>query len=443
VVVPLPKFECPDDIRICSIDKVITLPALPFPKYHYSGTGVFTQGGPFYFSAQKPGKYIISAWVTDKYGCSDSCNFKIIVGEFNLECPPKLWVCADLNNDLFSLWNFDPHGEFSGEWVTSDGIFNAPYIPGKNNCYPIKYKIFIDESCKDSCTFTVCVLPAPKFDCPDSVYLCINDGPYLPKIDLNHKFFWNDKEIPNGFYPAEAGVGTHHVKLVYTANNELKCTYTCEFDIIVVPKPKWECPDDIKLCFANQVFELHALPFPKYQYSGTGVFSKGETFYFSAPKPGKYVIKTTFTDQYGCSDSCSFIIIAEDFKLECPKEVLRVCPDVKTDLTELWNFDPNGEFFGEWVTADGIFNAPYIPGKNNCYTIKYRLIINDNCKDSCRFVVCVYEVPEVRCPDTLEVCLNDKSFNPVPAGTIAIVYLNGSPLPNNLFNPAEVPELTF
>jgi hypothetical protein len=436
IIYPEPKLECPNDTIVCLTDKLIYLPVPDYPEWGYSGLGVYNIDGKPVFNPQKAGvgKHTITLTIIDENGCTASCNFTITVVDFNIECPREIVVCPGVKTDLKTKWNFNPKGTFEGDYVSSDGIFEAPMIY-ESKCYDITYFLTNELGCKDSCLIKICVLAAPYFDCPDTVYLCINSGIYLPKIDFRYKFYWNNKEIPNGFNPATAGIGTHHVKIIYTStSNQMECSFTCEFVIVVVPMPKWECPDDMTLCSFGQVITLPTLPFPEYNYHGTGVFSQGGPYYFSAPKPGKYVITASITDKYGCDDSCSFTISVGEFKLECPK-TLKVCPDVKTDLKTLWNFDPHGEFFGEWVTTDGIFNAPYIPGKNNCYIIKYRIFIDENCQDSCRFVVCVNYVPEVRCPDTMEVCINERPFNPA-AGTNATVYFNGKPIPNG-FNPAE------
>ena len=435
IIYPKPVYECPHDTVVCLSDELIKLPVPDFPKWNYEGKGVYVVDGIPVFNPAKAGvgEFTITITVVDKNGCTATCRFTITVVDYHISCPKIVWVCPGIKTDLKNRWNFDPRGKFTGDFVSTDGIFDAPMIDYQK-CFEITYRSTSEASCKDSCTFSVCILPPPEFECPDTVYRCIDGGVYLPPLASNYKFYWNDKEIPNGFNPVEAGVGTHPMKVIYWAPNELKCEYVCEFVIVVSPKSTFECPKDMSLCSVDEIITLPLLPYPKYSYRGTGIYSQGNISYFSAPKPGEYTITVSITDRYGCTGTCTFTITVGEFNLECPK-VLKVCPDVKTDLTKLWNFDPRGEFFGEWVTSDGIFNAPYIPGKNNCYTLMYKLKIDENCKDSCRFVVCVNYVPEVKCPDTLEVCIDDRPFNPA-AGSSATVYFNGHPIPNG-FNPAE------
>jgi hypothetical protein len=434
IIYPKPHYECPNDTVVCLNDELVELPIPPFRHWTYIGRGASIINGRPVFDPSKVGvgEYTITITVVDENGCTTICEFTIKVIEYHVTCPKEIWVCTDTETNLLTKWNFDPRGTFSGKYVSSEGVFDAPLIY-KNECFPVTYTSTNEAGCKDSCTFNVCVFAAPNFVCPDTVFLCIDNGIYLPSIGFKYRFYWNGNEIPNGFDPIKAGIGTHVVKIVIVDDNELKCSYTCEFVIVVVPKPKWECPDDMTLCSADQVIELPKLPYPEYYYRGTGVFTHGGTSYFSAPKSGKYTITISITDKNGCSGTCSFIISVGEFRLECPKEI-KVCPDVKNDLTKLWNFDPRGEFFGDWVTKDGIFIAPYIAGKNNCYLLKYRIVIDDNCKDSCRFMVCVNNVPTKVCPDTMEVCIDEKPFNPA-IGTNATVYFQGVPIPNG-FNPA-------
>jgi hypothetical protein len=434
VIYPKPELICPSDTTLCLIDGVVILPDPGFPSWEYSGKGVYLLNGEYAFDPHKAGlgKHPINLLVTDKNGCKALCEFVITVVDFQIECPKELWVCAGKETNLLSQWNFNPEGTFSGDYVSNNGVFDAPMVY-ENKCVDITYSLINELGCESTCTFKVCIYAAPWIDCPEVVYLCIDDRPYLPDIDSNYQLYWNGNEIPNGFNPAVAGVGSHEVKIVCHGNNQLKCEYSCSFIIKVIPKPQLECPNYITLCSPDQVITLPILPWYKYHYTGTGVFSQGGLYYFTTPKPGEYVLTAVISDEYGCSDTCNFLVTVGNFDLECPKK-LEVCPDVKTDLTQLWNFDPRGEFIGKWVTSDGIFIAPYIPDNNNCYKIKYRIVIDDNCKDSCVFIVCVKPVPSVKCPDTMVVCLDTPLFNPA-VGTNALVYFNGKPIPNG-FNPS-------
>jgi hypothetical protein len=436
VVVPLPKWECPDDMTLCSADQVVTLPALPFPEYHYSGTGVFSQGGPYYFSAPKSGKYVISVSITDLYGCYDSCSFNITVGEFKLECPKELKVCPDVKTDLKTLWNFDPHGEFFGEWVTTDGIFNAPYIPGKNNCYIIKYRLFYDQNCNDSCRFIVCVNYVPEVRCPDTMEVCINERPFNPAAGTNATVYFNGAPLPNGLFdPAKAGPGTHILTFEFTNANS-SCKSYCKMVIIVHQLPELDCPDDIYLCNPETAIELPTFNYPYFEYKGRGIFFEHRKAHFKAPngRPGTYIICLYVKDEFGCTNSCCFKIIVGDIDVNCP-EYLTVCPGVTTDLTTLWNFHPNGTFSGPFVDAEGNFEAPEVTGQTECFPIMFTLKTADGCADSCLFKVCVIPLPQIQCPDTIHVCINDNPFNPMP-GAPGTIFFNDKPIPNG-FNPQE------
>jgi len=433
IIHPLPQPKCPEDLITCTSEEALILPEPDYPHWEYDGPGIVMIDKKPIFDPNKagPGKHLITLFMANEFGCKAKCVFTIIVIDFRIECPKELVVCSGKKTDLNTLWNFHPKGTFSGDFLSPDGILEAPLF-SENKCIPIEYSLKNETGCETSCTFVVCMLAAPRFECPDTVYLCNDAAPYLPNLGFPFHFFWNGKEIPNGFNPATAGIGTHPVKIEYKADNNLGCTYTCEFIIKVMPKPELKCPNDLSLCSVDQVAVLPPINYPKYFYSGTGVFSKGGSYYFSAPKPGKYLITLTVYDRYGCSSTCTINIVVGDFRLECPKE-LWVCPDKKTDLTSLWNFDPQGEFFGAHISSEGVFQAPYLPGAKNCHQIKYRIIIDDQCKDSCVFLVCVKEAIPVQCPDTLVVCIDEPPFNPA-AGTNALVYFNGIPLPNG-FNP--------
>ncbi|MFN4081923.1 MAG: HYR domain-containing protein, partial [Saprospiraceae bacterium] len=142
-------------------------------------------------------------------------------------------------------------------------------------------------------------------------------------------------------------------------------------------------------------------------YSGIGV--SGNEFFPAVAEVGTHVITYNFTDNNGCSNSCTFLItVVEAPMVTCPPNDT-VC--LNGSMYDLGALDPapdpaGGEFSGPGVSMGFLFE----PDTAGVYTIAYAYEDDNGCKDTCVFYITVHPLPVVSCPDSLKVCFDDPAI---------------------------------
>lgn len=195
------------------------------------------------------------------------------------------------------------------------------------------------------------------------------------------------------------------------------------------------CPPDTALCEDEPAFEPMATP-PGGIFSGTGMVAGA--FDPTTAGPGTHEITYTYTYFNGSSTSCTFFITVYPMpEVNCPAS-LDVCIDAPA--FELLGGSPlNGTYAGPGVEA-GTFH-PAVAGIG-AHSIQYNFTSGEGCTETCSFAITVHELPELTCPENMEVCEDVESLA-LPQATPAGGIYSGTTVENGIFYPAEAGPGTY
>ncbi|MEO5907370.1 MAG: HYR domain-containing protein, partial [Saprospiraceae bacterium] len=257
--------------------------------------------------------------VTDFSGCSGSTSVTITVVPLPvMTCPADMTVCADAAP--FALTGaLPPGGTYSGPGV-SNGVF-SPSVAGVG-VHTITYS-YTDPTtnCSNTCTFLITVAALPVTICPDDFSTCINDPIIVLSGGTPIGGVYSGPGVIGPFFIQEfAGIGTHTIVYSFTDGNG--CSDTCNFLITVNPLPEVTCPDSFSVCLNDDPFSIPPGSPEGGMFSGPGVV-QGTTFDPSMAGVGEHTITYTFTDQNGCTNSCTFTITV----LDIPDVTITVSPN--------------------------------------------------------------------------------------------------------------------
>jgi hypothetical protein len=266
-------------------------------------------------------------------------------------------VCID--QAAFQLEAIPIGGTYTGAGVT-DVTFNP--IMASAGLHHIIYHYTDESGCTSSCTFTIEVLPLPLLTCPDDMQVCIDQEAFnLEAIPIGGSFT-GAGVTGTTFNPAEAGTGIHQITYHYT--DESGCTSSCTFTIEVLPLPLLSCPDDVQVCIDQAAFQMEAIPIGG-SFTGAGV--TGTTFNPAEAGTGIHHITYQFTDETGCTSSCTFTIEVLALPvLSCPDDIEYNISDGPLVLTGAQ--PEGGNYEGEGV-SQGIFYPSTL--ESGTYTITY------------------------------------------------------------------------
>ncbi|NCA85739.1 MAG: T9SS type A sorting domain-containing protein [Clostridia bacterium] len=203
-------------------------------------------------------------------------------------------------------------------------------------------------------------------------------------------------------------------------------TASLTFEVFALPFV--ECPADFGVCYTVEPFALTGATPEGGEYSGAGVSDGVFDPLFGSI--GENEITYTFTDDNGCSNSCTFYITLYDLPaITCPED-LAVC--LNEDPIMLTGATPaGGEYTGTGV-ADGMFD----PTEAGEFTITYTYLdVETGCSNWCEFTITVNPLPLVSCPEYDPICVGSEAFEfpEVPMG----VYLDADYNTITGFDPIE------
>jgi hypothetical protein len=118
---------------------------------------------------------------------------------------------------------------------------------------------------------------------------------------------------------------------------------------------------------------------------------------------GDHLITYTYTDPMtGCTNFCTFTITVIEVIVTCPED-FALCVDA--DPVILTGGLPEGGYYEGTGVTDGIFD-PATAG-TGLHVLTYTWIYPEtNCSATCEFVVEVYPLPQMSCPEMMEACVD-------------------------------------
>ena len=228
------------------------------------------------------------------------------------------------------------------------------------------------------CSFTITVIGPVTVECPEDQTLCYDDEPFV-----FGEFTFDPSQYEPGIYD-------------FTFTEEGQCNIAeCSFTITVIGPVTVECPEDQVLCYNDEPFVFGDFTFDPSMYD-----------------PGVYPF--TFTEEGPCNIAeCSFTITVIGAPVvECPEDA-EVCIDADPFFIGGIYFDP-AQF--------GVGVHPFtLTGENECGIAE------------CTFYVTVYGLPEVVCPDDVEVYLSELPITLEGAEPFGGFYFGFGVLGNDFF----------
>ena len=400
----------------------------------YAGTGVTNNAGVYSFSPATVGVgvYTLTYTYADQNGCSNSCDFTIIVKDLPaVECPLDMEMCVDANP--MTLTGASPSGGmYSGTGVSS-GIFD-PAVAGVGT-HTITYTYTDAFGCVNSCTFDITVNALPVLTCPADTAVCVDAMAFLLDGAMPAGGMYSGPGIMQGVYfdPAYAAVGVHTITYSYTDNNQ--CSNSCTFTIEVFALPQVSCPMDTAVCVDANTFTLTGgLPMGGV-YSGSGV-SAG-IFDPAQAQLGPNLITYTFTDANGCTSSCTFTVTVNDLPVvECPQD-FSVCAD--DPAFQLGGVNPTGGVFSGAGVNNGMFNPGLAGG--GVHQITYTYEDGNGCVNSCTFNISVGPIVNAGIDTSIYLC-GSYTFDAMVSGPPTLQYTWTPALTlddPNILNPTSTP----
>ncbi len=431
-VIPLPAVQCPQFMQTCEGEPPVLLNTAVPQGGVYSGTGVFVDGGNYFFNpAVGPGVYLITYCYTDpETGCKNCCDFPFFVYALPVvECPNDITICID--TPPFELIGATPPGGiYSGEGVNGGKFY--PAIAGAGE-HEITYTYADPQSgCVGFCTFKITVIEV-LVECPEDMAVCLDDPAFELTGATPEGGFYSGPGVSGGWFdPAVAGVGFHTITYTYVVPGT-NCFGTCTFVIHVKPLPQVDCPAFMRACEGDPKVLLNTAYPQSGDYFGPGVSFDGGNYWFDpAIGVGTYLIHYCFTEPAtGCTNCCEFNFYVHALPVvECPDD-FTICIDTPPfDLTGAT--PPGGVYSGEGVSG-GVFDpAAADPG---IHVITYTYTNpNTGCTDFCTFKITVIEVL-VECPEDMAVCLDDPAFE-LTGATPEGGFYSGPGVSGGWFDPA-------
>lgn len=340
-------------------------------------------------------------------------------------CPDDFLMCE--TDDPINLMDLvsPPGGTFAG-----GNIFDPSTAPPG---VPLQFKYtytdpITGETC--SCVFYITVMPSPEVVCPDDFTMCADDAP----IDLMGLVSPAGGTFSGGriFDPSTAPPGVP-LQIRYTyVDPDTGCEASCIFYITVWPNPNVDCPADKQMCIDDPAITLTAAPAGG-TYSGPGI--SGASFDPFVAGVGVHTIEYCYTDpQTGCEGCCDFIITVHDLPdVECPDDK-DVCVD--DDEFILAGATPAG---GTYSNLAGTALTKFDPATAGVgiHSIFYDYTDPDTgCSNWCVFFIEVHPLPDVQCPDDIEVCANDPMITLGGATPAGGTYSDAFGNAITKFNPA-------
>ena len=344
--------------------------------------------GGAYYGNLPAGTYFIVA--EDANGC-------YTVEEVTISEPPLLVVEAGGYEEMLCQ-----DGETSVT-ITAEGG-TPPYTgTGTFTVGPGEHTFVVSDAndCLAEVTVLIEAAPVVEILCPEDIQVNTSEAAFVLSGGSPEGGIYSGTGVTfdevTGLYwfnPALAGAGEHLIQYYY--EDEYGCDYTCEFMIVVIVDPDFECPEDLTLCEDHDVIEL-VIPGYEGLFSGAGIADN--VFDPELAGPGEHMISFTYTDSYGNEYNCEFLITVNAL----PEVSFAALEDVceHGPAFPLEGGMPEGGVYSGPGVVDGIFD-PTIVGAGT-YELTYTFTDANGCTNSATSTIFVktmyafYEVEDASC----------------------------------------------
>ncbi|MBE0639915.1 MAG: T9SS type A sorting domain-containing protein, partial [Bacteroidales bacterium] len=380
VVNPLPVFDCPAYGPFCEGDDAV----------EFSGIGVYTFDGDVVtgFNPAEAGEYLFVYTETTAFGCTDFCEFVIVVNPLPVfDCPAYGPFCEG-----------DDAVEFSGIGVyTFNGEVVTGFDPAEAGEYLFVYTETTAFGCVASCEFVIVVNPLPVVTISGNFEICDGESTILT-ASLGASYLWNTGATSRSITVTDAG----EYSVVVTDVNGCIGEGSVQIIVFDLPTSYFETSETV-ICFGEPVTlttYFTGVPPWTITYIENDEFTSFTTFdnpdfrieYFNKTT----VIQTvSVTDGNGCTTALnqSVTIVVNPLPvLTCPPYMRAFVNDPVVLLNSVTPY--GGSYSGEGVSYDGT-NYYFDPSIGiGTYQITYCYTIpTTGCESCCSFSFIVLRIP--------------------------------------------------
>jgi hypothetical protein len=331
-------------------------------------------------------------------------------------------------------------GAYSFNWSSfPPGFSSSLQNPIANPTVSTVYYVQVTNSGETlTATVGVTVVPSPQSDAGQDQTICSNENAQLNGNTNNAaSFIWstagdgsfsNPSVLNPTYYPGASDINSGIVELCLTATGNPPCAGQMDcMNLVLLPLP------DVSLA-AYPSYCVGDNPFPLF-----GGLPPGGTYYinglpstlFDPAEAGIFELIYQYTDGSGCTNTASGEIVVNALpQIECPDDFTVCCDNGPIVLNMA--LPAGGIYSGEGV-VDNVFYP-------DCFSIG-SVEINytwvdpvTNCQNECSFVIYVAPLPDVTCPDGLEICENVEQY-PLTGGNPSGGNYSGNGVIMNVFYP--------
>ncbi len=291
-----------------------------------------------------------------------------------------------LNSEALTLSGGQPSGgTYSGEGVIG-GKFN-PTTVGVSQENTITYTYTNSSNCSASVSGNIEVLAIPVAEVDNLKPVCLNDEELnlINQTELTGTY--SGKGVENNmFSPADAGVGTHEIDVLVTAENG--CSNTGNFEITVKDIPAVSIGKIANMCTNDALVALTGSP-QGGTFTGNGVVSGN--FNPNLAGTGEHTITYSFTAENGCNNEATTTTIIHELpEPSIQASATSMCQGESATLST-GNFNSYQWFSGEQAIIDAT-SASFETSTSGTYSV---LVSNEYCSQvSNNIEITVHELPE-------------------------------------------------
>lgn len=242
--------------------------------------------------------------------------------------------------------------------------------------------------------------------------------------------FTDPSSLNTAYIPGQNDVSAGVVEVCLNVQGGAACPVVTDCLVLTIwPLPDVALPVYPDFCLGDDTFTLTGGSPDGGIYFINGV----EATVFSPDETGEFELTYFYTDANGCVNSDTTQLIVNDLpELICPGEITVCCDDDPLELDGL--AVPAGGTY-EGANVVGGFFYPDCSATGS-YPVSYTYVDTETgCENTCVFEIIVVELPEVSCPDDLDICINAQPIELSGADPPGGNY-SGNGVSNNSFNPA-------